>query len=78
MSFSYIRSLIGYSIKEKGVGGLLAELTLHPFSAKNLFVKIVLIPINFILEFVTLIAKPVSLGLRLFGNICMQVSWYLF
>ena len=28
----------------------------------------VLIPINFILELVTLIAKPVSLGLRLFGN----------
>jgi len=28
----------------------------------------VLIPVNFLLEFVTLIAKPISLALRLFGN----------
>ncbi|EAA3799371.1 F0F1 ATP synthase subunit A, partial [Salmonella enterica subsp. enterica] len=27
-----------------------------------------LIPVNFLLEFVTLIAKPISLALRLFGN----------
>jgi F-type H+-transporting ATPase subunit a len=27
------------------------------------------IPINFVLESVTLLAKPVSLGLRLFGNL---------
>ena len=39
------------------------------FSAKNIFVKILLIPVNFLLEFVTLIAKPVSLALRLFGNL---------
>ena len=35
---------------------------------KTLIVQVILIPINFILEAVTLIAKPVSLGLRLFGN----------
>ena len=68
MAFSVFALIIGYSIKEKGVGGFLAELTLHPFSSNNLILKIVLIPINFILEVVTLIAKPVSLGLRLFGN----------
>jgi F-type H+-transporting ATPase subunit a len=27
-----------------------------------------LVPINFVLEFVSLLAKPVSLALRLFGN----------
>ncbi len=68
MSFSVFVLIIFYSIKEKGLGGFIGELTLHPFSAKNPIVKILLIPINFILEFVTLIAKPISLGLRLFGN----------
>ncbi len=57
-----------YSIKVKGVGGFVAELTLHPFEAKNIFLKILLIPINFFLEFVSLISKPISLALRLFGN----------
>ncbi|MDN6275269.1 F0F1 ATP synthase subunit A [Psychrobacter sp.] len=68
MAFSVFLLIIGYSIKEKGFGGFVAELTLHPFSAKNPILKIVLIPVNFILEVVTLIAKPISLGLRLFGN----------
>ena len=68
MSFSVFALIIFYSIKEKGLGGFVGELTLHPFSASNPIAKIILIPINFILEFVTLIAKPISLGLRLFGN----------
>jgi F-type H+-transporting ATPase subunit a len=68
MSFSVFALIIAYSIKEKGLGGFIGELTLHPFSAKNPIAKIILIPVNFILEFVTLIAKPISLGLRLFGN----------
>lgn len=68
MAFSVFALIIGYSIKEKGIGGFLAELTLHPFSSNNIILKIILIPVNFILEVVTLIAKPISLGLRLFGN----------
>ncbi len=59
---------IYYSIKIKGVGGFLGELTLQPFQAKNIVVKVLLIPVNFFLEFVSLIAKPISLSLRLFGN----------
>lgn len=57
-----------YTIKIKGIGGFLGELTLQPFQASNPLVQILFIPINFILEFVSLIAKPVSLALRLFGN----------
>lgn len=68
MSFSVFALIIFYSIKEKGFGGFVGELTLHPFSANNKIVQAILIPVNFILEFVTLIAKPISLGLRLFGN----------
>ncbi len=57
-----------YSIKIKGVGGFVGELTLQPFSSDNPIAKLLFIPINFVLEFVSLIAKPISLALRLFGN----------
>lgn len=61
--------IIFYSIKMKGVGGFIAELTLHPFNSKNIFVQIIFIPFNLVLEGIGLIAKPVSLALRLFGNL---------
>ncbi|MEG7522509.1 MAG: F0F1 ATP synthase subunit A [Chromatiales bacterium] len=57
-----------YSIKIKGIGGFVGELTLQPFSSTNPALRLLFIPINFILEFVSLIAKPISLALRLFGN----------
>ncbi|WP_114799849.1 F0F1 ATP synthase subunit A [Moraxella canis] len=60
--------IIGFGLKYKGVGGFIAEFTLHPFSAKNPILQAILIPINLVLEIVTLLAKPISLGLRLFGN----------
>lgn len=68
MSLSVFALIIFYSIKEKGVGGFVGELTLQPFSAKNKLVQLILIPINFFLEIVVFIARPVSLALRLFGN----------
>ena len=68
MAFSVFALIIFYSIKVKGIGGFLGELTLHPFSSKNMLVQILLVPVNFLLEFVTLVAKPISLALRLFGN----------
>ncbi|MFG0382827.1 F0F1 ATP synthase subunit A [Pseudomonas sp. zbq_18] len=68
LALSVFALIVFYSIKVKGIGGFLGELTLHPFSSSNIFVQILLIPVNFLLEFVTLIAKPISLALRLFGN----------
>ena len=68
MALSVFALIIFYSIKVKGIGGFIGELTLHPFSSKNVAVQIILIPVNFLLEFVTLVAKPISLALRLFGN----------
>ena len=53
---------IYYSIKIKGLKAFVAELTLHPFGKW-------LMPVNFVLEMVNFIAKPISLGLRLFGNL---------
>ncbi|AXT38549.1 F0F1 ATP synthase subunit A [Alteromonas sp. BL110] len=55
--------ILYYSIKMKGIGGFTKELTMQPFG-HPLF-----IPVNFILETVTLLARPLSLALRLFGNL---------
>ncbi|BDM66195.1 ATP synthase subunit a [Shewanella sp. NFH-SH190041] len=55
--------IIYYSIKVKGIKGFVKELTLQPFN------HWAMIPVNLLLESVTLIAKPISLALRLFGNL---------
>lgn len=55
--------IIFYSIKIKGFKGFAKELTLHPFN------HVAFIPFNLLLELVGLIAKPISLALRLFGNL---------
>src|SRR5699024_642083 len=68
MSFSVFFLIIAFSISHKGVKGFLSSLALQPFSSNNLVLQIILIPINLVLEVVGLLAKPVSLGLRLFGN----------
>jgi F-type H+-transporting ATPase subunit a len=68
MAIGVFMLVLFYSIKIKGAGGFFGELTLQPFSSDNPVVKILFIPINFVLEFVSLIAKPISLALRLFGN----------
>jgi len=69
LSLTVFALIIYYSIAMKGLGGFLGELVLQPFSAKSLPMKILLAPLNFILEFVTFVARPVSLSLRLFGNL---------
>jgi len=70
--------ILYYSFKEKTPWGFFKELSTHPFSAKEFGVKntavqwvinlAILYPLNLVLETVSLLAKPVSLGLRLFGN----------
>jgi len=61
--------ILFYSIKMKGLGGFLAELTLQPFQSSNKIVKVLLVPANFLLEIVPLLARPISLSLRLYGNL---------
>jgi F-type H+-transporting ATPase subunit a len=60
--------IIFYSIKFKGVGGFIGELTGMPFETKNPFLKPIFTVINLVLEGVNLLAKPLSLSLRLYGN----------
>ena len=68
MALSVFMLTLYYSFKQKGLIGFASELTMHPFSSKNIVVKLLLIPVNFVLEFVALLAKPLSLSLRLYGN----------
>jgi F-type H+-transporting ATPase subunit a len=57
-----------FSIKIKGVGGFISEFTLQPFRSSNRLVQVFLVPVNVLLESVTFLARPVSLSLRLYGN----------
>jgi F-type H+-transporting ATPase subunit a len=69
LSLSVFFLIIYYSIKMKGLGGFISEFTLQPFTAKNPIVKVLLVPANLILEVVPFIARPISLSLRLYGNL---------
>jgi len=51
-----------YNIKVKGLGGYLKMFLFHPFGKYA-------IPANIIMTFIEELAKPLSLGLRLFGNL---------
>lgn len=62
MAFAVFFLMIYYGVKIKGVGGFCAELAFHPFGKA-------LLPVNLVLELVSLFAKPLSLSLRLFGNL---------
>ena len=62
MSITVFLLIVFYSIKVKGIGKFAGELTLQPFGPW-------LLPFNLLLEGVSLLAKPISLALRLFGNL---------
>ena len=62
MALSVFVLMLYYSVKIKGLGGFFGELAFQPFP-KWMF------PVNLLLEGVSLISKPISLSLRLFGNL---------
>jgi F-type H+-transporting ATPase subunit a len=72
MSIAVFFLIIFYTVKNKGIGGFIGELTLHPIApptkGAGLIAAPFIIAFNFILESVALLAKPLSLSLRLFGN----------
>jgi len=69
MSLTVFILIIYYSIKVKGIGGFVSEFTMQPFVAKNPLLKVLLIPANLVLEIVPFLARPISLSLRLYGNL---------
>src|SRR5580704_16570675 len=62
LSLTVFLLIIFFNIKMKGLGGYLKSLLLHPFGPW-------LMPFNLLLGIVELLAKPISLALRLFGNL---------
>ena len=72
MSLSVFILILYYSIKMKGFTGFTKELTMHPIAPPTKGIGLIAAPLviafNFILEGVSLLAKPISLSLRLFGN----------
>lgn len=68
MSITVFFLTIFYSIKAKGLGGWTKELFTAPFHAEGTLGKIALVPANIILNLVEYLSKPVSLAMRLFGN----------
>ena len=63
MSFGVLLLMLYYGVKIKGFGGWIHELFTAPFGANPL-----LWPFNFLLNLIEYLAKMVSLGMRLFGN----------
>ncbi|WP_319380627.1 F0F1 ATP synthase subunit A [Thiomicrorhabdus sp.] len=61
MSFTVFALILFYNIKIKGVVGFIKMFLFHPFG--KFFV-----PVNVVMTLIEEIAKPLSLALRLFGN----------
>jgi F-type H+-transporting ATPase subunit a len=72
MSIAVFVLILFYTTKYKGPLGLIKDLTLHPIEPPTKGIGLLAAPIiiafNFVLESVSLLAKPISLSLRLFGN----------
>lgn len=68
MSLTVLLMIIGFSIAAKGLFGWIKELFTAPFHAESTLMIILLAPVNLAFQIVEMIAKPISLALRLFGN----------
>ena len=63
MSLGVLITCLFYNIKIKGAGGWAHELVSAPFGD-----KVYLYPVNFLMQIIEFVAKTVSHGMRLFGN----------
>lgn len=82
MAFVVFGLIIAYNIKHKGVWGYIKMFLFHPFGKFAM-------PVNIIMTTIEEVAKPVSLGLRLFGNLfagellflliaLLAIAWWTF
>ena len=89
MSIAVFLLIVIYTQRAKGPFGLIKDLTLHPIAPPTKGIGLLgapfIIAFNLILETVALVAKPVSLSLRLFGNmyagelifiLIAMIGWY--
>lgn len=68
LALSVISLVIVFSVKFKGFGGYLHELFCTPFHGSGPISTIILAPFNFLFQLIELVSKPLSLALRLYGN----------
>ncbi|HRN62510.1 MAG TPA: F0F1 ATP synthase subunit A [Luteimonas sp.] len=68
MALAVLLLMFAFAISAKGVGGFGKELLTAPFHANGTLMKIVLAPFNLGLNIIEYLSKPVSLAMRLFGN----------
>ena len=63
LSLGVLVTCLIYNVKMKGAGGWAHELVAAPFGD-----KVYLYPVNFLMQLIEFVAKTVSHGMRLFGN----------
>jgi F-type H+-transporting ATPase subunit a len=68
MSLTVFLLIQYYGIKHKGIGTFVGEMFTAPFHAPNVVGKVLLAPANLLLRVIEEAVRPVSLALRLFGN----------
>ena len=68
MSLTVFLLTLFYSVKAKGFGGFGKELLTSPFQTQGMVGKVAMVIPNVILNLVEYLSKPVSLSMRLFGN----------
>ncbi len=68
LSLTVLVLIIFYSIKMKGVVGFLGDFALHPLRIRNPVYQALVAPFNIVVEVASFLARPVSLALRLYGN----------
>lgn len=61
MAFTVFALIMYYNVKIKGLGGFIKMFLFHPFGK-------FLVPVNIVMTLIEEVSKPLSLALRLFGN----------
>lgn len=67
MSTTVLILMFAFAVKAKSAGGFVHELFTAPFHGEGVM-KLILAPFNFGLNVIEYLSKPVSLAMRLFGN----------
>jgi F-type H+-transporting ATPase subunit a len=68
LSLTVFALILFYGVKMKGLGGFIGEFALNPFKSRNVVLQALFVPINLLMEVPSFLARPVSLALRLYGN----------
>jgi F-type H+-transporting ATPase subunit a len=68
LSLTVFGLILYYSVKIKGIKGFVGQFALNPFRSRNVALQALFVPVNLLMEVPSFLARPVSLALRLYGN----------